>query len=113
MRQSGVLAAAALHGIEHHLARLPEDHESARYLANCLQGVGGARVVVPDTNIVMVDLPGPIAGEIETRAREAGVLVSTWHASRIRLVTHLDAPAGLVAEAAGRLARVLASDNVA
>ncbi len=113
MRQSGVLAAAALYGIEHHLARLPEDHESARYLANCLQGVGGARVVVPDTNIVMVDLPGPIAGEIETRAREAGVLISTWHASRIRLVTHLDAPAGLVAEAAGRLVRVLASDRPA
>lgn len=109
MRQSGVLAAAALYGLEHHLARLPEDHESARYLANCLQGIGGVRVVMPDTNIVMIDLPGPLAGDIEARARDAGVLVSTWHASRIRVVTHLDAPAGVVAEAARRLADVLAA----
>ncbi len=108
MRQSGILAAAALYGMEHHLARLPEDHESARYLATCLQGVGGVKVVMPDTNIVMIDLPGPIAGDIEARARKEGVLVSTWHASRIRLVTHLDAQAGLVAEAALRLGRVLA-----
>ena len=66
------------------------------------------KVVMPDTNIVMIDLPGPIAGDIEARARKEGVLVSTWHASRIRLVTHLDAQAGLVAEAALRLGRVLA-----
>lgn len=106
MRQSGILAAAALHGIEHHMARLPEDHEAARYLANCLQGVGGMKVVMPDTNIVMIDLPGPIAADLEVRARAVGVLLSTWHASRIRLVTHLDAPAGVVAEAALRLARI-------
>jgi threonine aldolase len=109
MRQSGILAAAALYGLEHHLARLPEDHESARYLASCLQGVGGMQVVMPDTNIVMIDLPGPMAGEMEARARAVGVLLSTWHASRVRLVTHLDAPAGLVAEAALRLGRAFSA----
>ena len=107
MRQSGMLAAAALHGIEHHLARLPEDHTSARYLANAIDGIGGVRVIKPDTNIVMIDLPIPCATEVVARARQHGVLISHWHASRVRAVTHLDAPAELVAEAAKRLTHAL------
>ena len=107
MRQSGVLAAAALHGLEHHLARLPDDHASARYLANAIDGIGGVRVVAPDTNIVMIDLPARNANEVVARAKHHGVLISLWHASRVRAVTHLDAPAELVAEAATRLTRAL------
>src|SRR5262249_23168106 len=57
MRQSGILAAGALHAIDHHLDRLAEDHEHARRLARALDGVGRARVIPPDTNIVMIDLP--------------------------------------------------------
>ncbi len=107
MRQSGILAAAALYGLEHHLERLQDDHAAARYLAQNLDGLNGAMAVPPDTNIVMIDLPTATATEAVARAKAVGVLISAWTATRLRLVTHLDAPAGVVAEAARRLARVL------
>jgi threonine aldolase len=109
MRQSGILAAGALHGLEHHVARLSEDHESARHLARVVDGAGGARVVPPDTNIVMLDLPAPRSSELKARAEADGVRISAWSATRVRMVTHLDAPLGLVAEAAARLQRILAT----
>ncbi len=109
MRQSGILAAGALYGIEHHLSRLHEDHAAARDLANAIDGAGGVKVVHPDTNIVMIDLPTPNATEIVERAQQHGVLISFWHNSRVRAVTHLDAPAAMVAEAAQRLRRALES----
>jgi len=91
MRQSGILAAAALYGIEHHLSRLTEDHENARLIARLVDGVGGASVVTPDTNIVMIDLrPGLAAEHVVARAAEQDVLVAEWSATRIRVVTHLD-----------------------
>jgi threonine aldolase len=103
MRQSGILAAAALYAAQHHYDRLAEDHASARYLAQVVNGAGGVRVVAPDTNIVMIDLPLPRAAAVVARAHELGVRVTEWHPARIRAVTHLDAPAGAVAEAAALL----------
>ena len=105
MRQSGILAAGALYGLEHHFDRLADDHEAARYLANVIDGAGGVTVVRPDTNIVMIDLPQPNGREIVARAKALGVLISFWHDRRVRAVTHLDAPEGVVAEAAERLRR--------
>jgi len=84
MRQVGILAAAGLHALDHHLERLADDHEHARLLAEAC-GVDPATV---DTNIVVVphdDAPGFVA-----RAREAGVLVAAVGPSTVRLVTHLD-----------------------
>ena len=108
MRQSGILAAAALHGLEHHLPRIAEDHERARELAALVDGAGGAVVVPPDTNIVMVDLPdGVAAPDIAARAAEQGVLLTVWHARRIRLVTHLDVNAEQVRRAGEIVARLL------
>jgi threonine aldolase len=92
MRQSGILAAAALHGLDHHLQRMPDDHARARQLADAVDGVAGARVVAPDTNIVMIDLrAGVSAFDIVKGAAERGVLLTPWSATRIRAVTHLDA----------------------
>jgi threonine aldolase len=104
MRQSGIIAAGALYGVEHHIERLAEDHENARVLARLIDGAGGAAVVPPDTNIVMIDLaPGQTPGEIAETARDEGVLVSEWSATRLRLVTHLD----VSAEDARRAGQVL------
>jgi threonine aldolase len=103
MRQSGILTAAALHALQHHYDRLAEDHASATYLAQVVDGAGGATVVAPDTNIVMIDLPVPKAAQVVARAAALGVRITEWHPSRVRAVTHLDAPAGVVAEAAARI----------
>jgi threonine aldolase len=101
MRQSGILAAAALHALDAHLGRLPEDHANARRLADRVDGAAGARVVAPDTNIVMIDLPaGVTSTEVAARARANGVLISPWHTSRVRAVAHLDVDAAAVTRAA-------------
>ena len=108
MRQSGILAAAALHGLEHHLPRLGEDHVRARAFAARVEGAGGARVVAPDTNIVMVDLPAGVASaSVVAWAAEQGVLVTPWSASRIRAVTHLDVDDAAVARAADVVATTI------
>jgi threonine aldolase len=91
MRQAGVLAAAALHALDHHIERLAEDHAHARALAAGLQGLPGVTVTPPQSNILFVDLaPEKAAGAVE-RLREAGVLCSGG--DRLRLVTHLDVSA--------------------
>jgi threonine aldolase len=101
MRQSGILAAAALHALEHHLGRLAEDHATARCFAQLVAGAAGARVVEPDTNIVMVDLPtGMTSAAVVTAAAEQGVRITPWSASRIRAVTHLDVDTAAVTRAA-------------
>jgi len=91
MRQSGVLAAAALYALDHQYDRLADDHANARQLAASLAGIAGVEIVPPDTNIVMVDLvAGQSVPKLSAAARRDGVLVSEWSDTRIRLVTHID-----------------------
>jgi len=91
MRQSGILAAGALYGLEHHRDDLARDHGRAQALARALDAVPGVRVVPPQTNIVMIDLAPPrTAAEVAQQARDAGVLIAVWTATRLRVVTHRD-----------------------
>ncbi len=100
MRQSGVLAAAALYGIEKNLVRLTVDHENARSLAAILSRDSRCSVVAPDTNIVMVELPpGVDAYVLEEKCLAKGVRVAAWTRTRARLVTHLDVDADEVCRA--------------
>jgi threonine aldolase len=110
MRQAGILAAGALHGLEHHWAGLAHDHARARALAAAVEGVGGARVVPPDTNILMVDLPRPVVPAVVARAAEQGVLLSPWSTTRLRAVTHLDVDDAQVARAGAVLADALEAE---
>jgi threonine aldolase len=88
MRQAGVLAAAALYALDHHVERLAEDHAHARLLAEGLQGLSGVSVVAPQSNILFVDLaPEKAAGVVE-RLKAQGLLCTGLY--RLRLVTHLD-----------------------
>ncbi len=108
MRQSGIIAAGALWGLEHNLSRLAEDHANAREFAKIVEGAGGATVVAPDTNIVMVDLPaGRTAAPVVKACSAQGVLVSAWSVARIRAVTHLDVSREQVKHAAEVLAGAL------
>jgi len=88
MRQAGVVAAAALHALEHHIDRLAEDHAHARALAEGLQGLPGVTVLPPQSNVLFVDLAPEKAVGVVDRLRAAGVLCNGLH--RLRLVTHLD-----------------------
>ena len=94
MRQSGILAAAVLYGLDNHIGRLAEDHGNAKLLARTIDGAGGATVVPPDTNIVMIDLSSRHrAADIVRAARAKDVLVAEWSPTRLRMVTHLDVSA--------------------
>ena len=91
MRQAGVLAAAALFALDHHVERLAEDHQHARLLAEGLQGLAGVTVQAPQTNILFVDLAPEKAAGVVDRLRAAGVLCTGLY--RLRFVTHLDVSA--------------------
>jgi threonine aldolase len=91
LRQAGILAAAVLHALDHHIDRLAEDHANARRLADGLLGLPGVQVVPPQTNVLFLDLsPGKAAGAVE-RLRAAGLLCTGLY--KLRLVTHLDVSA--------------------
>jgi len=91
MRQSGILASAALYGLENHLVRLAEDHARAADFAHVVDRAIAATVMPPETNIVMVDLaPGLDAANVARKVAREGVLVSVWTPSRLRMVLHLD-----------------------
>ncbi len=91
MRQAGVLAAAALHALDHHVERLADDHANAKRLAEGLQGLAGVTVQAPQTNILFVDLAPEKAPGVVERLRAAGVLCTGLY--RLRFVTHLDVSA--------------------
>jgi threonine aldolase len=109
MRQSGLLAAAALHALAHHRARLADDHANARALADRLAGTPGARVdaATVETNIVNIDLDAP-ADAVVKRARDAGLLINATGPRRLRAVTHLDVSRADIDAAADILAAAIA-----
>jgi threonine aldolase len=88
MRQAGVLAAAALHALDHHVARLADDHALARRLADGLEGIAGLKVEAPQTNMVFVDAEGERAKTLLPHLKSRGVLATGLY--RLRFVTHLD-----------------------
>ncbi|MGQ0767493.1 MAG: threonine aldolase family protein [Gemmatimonadota bacterium] len=101
MRQSGVLTAAAIYGLEHNLPRLAEDHAKAAEFATIVDRAIAASVVPPETNIVMIDLaPGLSAHDVARRAADEGVLIGPRGPTRLRAVMHLDIKAEMVAHAA-------------
>lgn len=109
MRQSGVLAAAGLYALEHHLPRLGEDHRHARDFAQRLTQSPAVRVEMPETNIVMIDLvrDGDTSESVIPRLAAAGLRVAPLGPRRLRAVTHLDVAAGDIARAADILQSVL------
>ena len=106
MRQSGVLAAAASHALDHHVARLADDHAHARLLAEGLAGLPGVSVVAPQTNIVFIDLAPDKPADVVARLAERGVLATGLY--KLRLVTHLDVDADDIGRALDVLRVVLA-----
>lgn len=94
MRQSGILAAAALYGLESNMSRLAEDHANARFLAEKLSQVEGVSIDLEAarTNIVVFDVArlGTSPLEIVSRCSKEGLLLVPFGPTRVRAVTHLD-----------------------
>ncbi len=90
-RQGGIAAAACLYALDHHVARLAEDHQNAALLAARLAEIPGLSVTPPETNLVFFEITGD--GDAETlarRLRAAGVLISVMGPKRGRAGLYLD-----------------------
>lgn len=90
LRQSGVLTAACLHALDHHVERLATDHEHARLLADGLADMPEIEIdpATVDTNIVIFEVPD--AAGFVARVAEEGVELGALDSRRVRAVTHLD-----------------------
>lgn len=87
MRQSGILAAAAIHALEHHVERLAEDHARAARLAEGMRALG-LETAPCDTNLLYVHVPdGPA---LQSTLEAEGVRLLAVGPTTVRLVTHLD-----------------------
>ncbi len=88
MRQAGILAAAALYGLDHHVERLAEDHVNAQRLARGLAAVG-LPVLPVETNIVVFSVATDayvFCAELE----QHGVVMNPIGPHQVRAMTHLD-----------------------
>ncbi|MDX6308269.1 MAG: threonine aldolase [Nocardioidaceae bacterium] len=100
-RQAGILAAAGLHALDHHIERLAEDHDNAVLLAKA------AGVPTDDVDTNMVVVPTTDAAGLVARCAEAGVLVSAVGRYAVRAVTHLDVSTEQAQQAAEVLKRAV------
>lgn len=88
MRQAGLLAAAALHALDHHVERLADDHRRAATLASGLAALGFPAQAF--TNMVFVDIPVEQQSALKAHLGAQGVVISTGYLPTMRLVMHLD-----------------------
>jgi threonine aldolase len=103
MRQAGIVAAAGLYALDHHVERLAEDHANARLLAAALDEMPGIKVLLKpvETNLVFFDVSGTgmTAREFADRGIAKGVRIGVDGPTSLRAVTHLDAGRAAVQEA--------------
>jgi threonine aldolase len=90
MRQAVMLAAACLHALDHHVARLADDHRRAATLAEGLRGLPAVSVVAQHTNMVFIDVAAERMAELKQHMEAASIRLSIGYTPRVRLVTHLD-----------------------
>ena len=111
MRQAGILAAAGIYALEHHVERLKEDHINAKRLARKLQQIPAITINPQhvDTNIVIFDVTGhrmtPAA--LVASLKQEGVLINTVGGTSFRAVTHLDVSTQAIDRACDVFAKLL------
>lgn len=111
MRQSGILAAAAIYALEHNFHRLAEDHENARLLATLIDAIDGLSCDASriDTNMVYFDVDPRLgtAPALCQRLEAAGVRMLAEGPTRIRAVCHLGVSRADIEQAAARIAAII------
>ncbi len=113
MRQAGIIAAACIYALDHHVERLAEDHDNAKVLAEGLATILGV-VIDPstiETNIVFFELApsAPPAAAVAERLAAEGVRIGAAGQRRMRAVTHLDVDRAGIEVAIDAVRRVLAA----
>ena len=106
LRQAGLLAACALHALDHHVDRLADDHANARRLAEGLSGIDGLTVKSAQTNIVFVDVAEGRGPALLDFLKAHGVLATGLIG--LRFVTHLDVDAAGIDHAIATVRRFFA-----
>lgn len=113
MRQAGILAAAGIYALEHHVDRLADDHDLAKEIAAGLSVLDEIDVDLGhvETNIVLLRTVarGLSAAELAQAVEELGVRSFDVSPTEIRLVTHLDVPSDAVREVPRRFREALRS----
>ncbi len=111
MRQAGIIAAGALYALEHHRARLTEDHANAKRLAEGIAAMPKATIDLEavETNMVYFDVPALPATDLADRLGAAGVWVLPTGPHTIRAVTNLEVSAENIERAIEAIGQVLAN----
>jgi threonine aldolase len=111
LRQAGLLAACALHALDHHVDRLADDHAHARRLADGLRGIDGLTIRSAETNIVFVEVAEGRGPALLEFLKTHGVLATGLIG--LRFVTHLDVDAKGIDRAVATVRRFFAQAPVA
>ena len=111
-RQGGVLAAAGIYALDHHIDRMAEDHRAAQRFADEVRRLApwAVAAVIP-TNIVVVDTGTMTADAVVARALTANLKLSKLGAHQVRAVTHLDVSLDECVEAGRIVAAILAESE--
>jgi threonine aldolase len=111
MRQAGIIAAAGIYALDHHLERLKEDHRNAKRLAVGLKEFKGVSIdpMHVETNIVIFDVAntGMMGSQVAEAMKKEGVLIHAFSKTQIRLVTHLDVNAEDIEKALKAFKKIL------
>lgn len=109
MRQAGIIAAAGLYALDHHVDRLRTDHDNARRFADALRSVDAVSIHAPETNLVFFDIESSrmSASELAQALAEMGIGIGVEGRTTLRAVTHLDVNAAGVDEAAAAISSIL------
>lgn len=92
MRQAGIVAAAGIYALDHHVQRLQEDHAHAKILANALSEKKFVKQILPvETNIILFEVNEPYSpASIQKIFEEKGIKTGIMGSNKIRMVTHLN-----------------------
>jgi threonine aldolase len=111
MRQAGILAAACLYALDHHIDRLADDHRNAQVLAQAIADTPGLHLDPPDveTNLIWFNADPDLgtAREIAARLKQNGILVHASGPQKLRACTHLDVTGAQAMRAAETFRKVL------
>ena len=115
LRQAGMMAAAAIYALEHHVERMTEDHANARAFAEAISNIEGVRIEpAVESNLVFFHLAAEVGTSAQLSAKlfERGVKINPSGSQRLRVCTHLDVTRADLLHAAEAVRASLASGIV-